>query len=133
MYTTFLSTCKNVFFYQIWPAFADTLFTTGALHLPLLLFSFAMERPSLAHLTRVATSPPRSTQGTPITGVQSRNGISGKGRLLFQTFLFLAIVMNRKSQNWHMCVLHSTNNQVLWVDKDGVSLTTATFHGVKCI
>ena len=68
MYTTFLSPCKNVFFYQIWAAYADTfLHHMGALCLPLLLFSFAMER--LAHLTRVATSPPRSTQGTPITGV----------------------------------------------------------------
>ena len=59
MYTTFLSPSKNVFFYQI----------RAALRLPLLLFSFAMERLSLAHLNRVATSPPRSTQGTPITGV----------------------------------------------------------------
>ena len=86
-----------------------------------------------AQVLHTSPGPPRSTQGTPITGVQSHNGISGKGRLLFQTFLFLAIVMNRKSQNWHMCVIHSTNNQVLWVDKDGVSLTTATFHSVKRI
>ena len=118
MYTTFLSPSKNVFFYQI----------RAALRLPLLLFSFAMER--LAHLTRVATSPPQSKQGTSFTGVQSHHG---KGRLLFQIFLFLAIVMNSKSQSWQMCVLHSTNNQVLLVDKDGVSPTTATFHGVKRI